>query len=95
MVQTRTGELGTAVVDGHYRYHLTRDFGEGEGSVGFVLLNPSKADHDGDDNTVARCIGIAQEKRWRVLEVGNLYARCATYPRELRNESDPVGPSHR
>lgn len=95
MVQTLTGELGTAVVDGNdrrYRYHLTRDFGEGEGSVAFIMFNPSTANHHCDDDTVARCSDFARDQGWRVLEVGNLYARYATNPADLRGEPDPKGP---
>ena len=95
MVQTLTGELGTAVVDGNdrrYRYHLTRDFGKGEGSVAFIMLNPSRANHHCDDDTVEWCSDFARDKGFRVLEVGNLYARYATKPAVLRNELDPIGP---
>ena len=65
MVQTLTGDLGTVVVDGddlRYRYHLTRDFDEGEGSVAFIMLNPSTADHDCDDKTVATCSRIGRRR---------------------------------
>ena len=94
MVQTLKGELGTAVVDGddrRYRYHLTRDFGEGEGSVAFIMLNPSKADHHHDDDTVEWCSHFALDQGWQVLEVGNLYARYAIKPADLRNDPDPKG----
>ena len=95
MVQTLKGELGTAVVDGderRYRYHLTRDFGEGEGSVAFIMLNPSRANHHCDDDTVKWCSHFALDQGWQVLEVGNLYAQYATKPAVLRNEPDPIGP---
>lgn len=95
MVQKLTGELGTAVVDGNdrrYRYHLTRDFGEGEGSVAFIMLNPSQANQDRNDHTIERCIGFARSWGRRILEVGNLYARYATDPAGLQNEPDPMGP---
>ena len=94
-METLDGDLGTAVVDGddrRYRYHLTRDFGEGEGSVAFIMLNPSKADHHHDDRTVTRCSRFARNQGWQVLEVGNLYARYATKPADLRNDPDPIGP---
>ena len=94
-VQILSGELGTAVVDGNdrrYRYHLTRDFGEGVGSVAFIMLNPSRANHHCDDDTVERCIGFAQTWEGQILEVGNLYAWYATDPDNLRNVEDPIGP---
>ena len=93
MVQTLEGELGTAVVDGDercYRYHLTRDFGEGEGSVAFIMLNPSMANHECNDETVCKCIRLAKHWGYRTLEVGNLYARYATKPADLRNYPVPI-----
>ena len=91
-VQTLTDNLGTAVVDGSYRYHLTRDFDEGEGSIAFIMLNPSQADHHLTDDSVDRCIRIAQDRNRQTLEVGNLYAWYTTYPRILRTVPDPIGP---
>ena len=94
MVNTRRSEQRwTEVVDGPYRYHLTRDFGEGEaGSMAFVMLNPSTADHLLNDDTVQRCSELAVARGCRTLEVGNLYALRATNPRDLNNEEDPKGP---
>lgn len=93
---------GTAVVDRWddasgrylYRYHLTRHFCEGEGSVAFIMLNPSKADHHRDDQSVRRCITFARAWRFQTLVVGNLYARYTTVPKELKNVSDPIGRLH-
>ena len=95
-----TGELGTAVVDSpdvasrHYRYHLTRHIGAGAGSVAFIMLNPSTADHHCNDPSVTRCIKFARAWGFQTLVVGNLYARYATDPADLRNENDPVGPDN-
>ena len=77
---TRKVGLGTAAVsdDGRYRYHLTRDWHEGEGSVAFVMLNPSGADHVRNDDTIEQCIRLAREWRCRTLEIGNLYAWYAS-----------------
>lgn len=94
MPVTLRSESGTgkAVVDRYpdprYRYHLTRDFGEGECRIAFVMLNPSTANHESDDETVRECIRLAKRWGYRTLEVGNLYARYATVPRELRNMDD-------
>ena len=89
---------GTAVVDRHpdprYRYRLTRDFGEGECRIAFVMLNPSTANHECNDKTVRKCIRLAQRWGYRTLEVGNLYARYATVPGELLNMDDPIGQPH-
>ena len=96
-----TGELGTAIVDHadpgarRYRYHLTRDLGQGRGHVAFVMLNPSRANHNCNDDTVERCIELARGCGYRVLEVGNLYALYATVPADLRVcldcNDDPIG----
>lgn len=89
------GKLGTAVVDDRhrprYRYHLTRNFCEGEGRIAFVMFNPSTADHCLNDDTVEKCISLARGRNYRTLEVGNLYARYATNPDDLQDVVDPVG----
>lgn len=97
MPMTLEGDRGMAVVDGNnrlYRYHLTREIGEGEGSVAFIMLNPSKANHHCDDDTVERCIGFAQHWKFQTLEIGNLYGRYATNPVDLRNLPNPIGPDN-
>lgn len=95
MPVTLLGERATAVVDDarhpRYRYHLTREFEEGEGTVAFVMLNPSSADHQCNDDTVRQCIRLARSWRYRTLEVGNLYALYAPDPAELRCVDDPIG----
>lgn len=76
-----------------FRYTLTRGpWLNGEGTVLFVMLNPSTADEQRDDNTIRRCIGFAQSWGFQRLTVGNLYALRATDPRELFRVKDPVGP---
>lgn len=94
MCVVRRGNLGTAVVsdDDRYRYYLTRDLCAGKGSVAFVMLNPSKANHCRNDDTVERCISLARELSYRTLLVGNLYALCATDPEHLKGVEDPIGP---
>ena len=95
-VEIRKGKRGTAVFDGsnnRYRYLLTRSLDEGkgkEGSVGFVMLNPSKADENKDDPSVERCIEFSQG--YRTLVVGNLYAWYATDPTELLDAPLQTGP---
>ena len=75
---------------GAYRYRLWRRWGEGA-AVLFVLLNPSTADADHDDATLRRCVAFARRWGYGGLEVGNLFALCATDPRRLRTVDDPVG----
>ena len=95
----RRGNLGTAVFDKEdvrYRYLLTRCLDDGEvereGSVGFVMLNPSEADENEPDHSVGRCITFANNTGCQTLEVGNLYAWRATKPAELLDVPPPKGP---
>ena len=83
---------------GIYRYSLSREWLGGDGTVLFVMLNPSTADASVDDPTIRRCIGFAQRWGYARLTVGNLYAYRATDPRELDDAAgagvDPVGPEN-
>ena len=94
--ETRTGCEGVAVFDAEdirYRYLLTLRLGEGEDSVGFVMLNPSEADENRLDDTVSRCITIAQrQENVGTLEIGNLYAWYAKDPTDLLDAPPPKGP---
>ncbi len=76
---------------GLYRYRLTRQWGNGEQTVAFVMLNPSTADADTDDPTLRRCIGFAKAWGFGSLRVVNLFAYRATDPRQMRKAADPVG----
>ena len=60
---------------------LTRDFGEGQGTVLFVMLNPSTATQTHSDPTIRRCEGFAKRWGYRTLEVVNLFAWRATVPK--------------
>ena len=62
-----------------------------EGQVAFCLLNPSTADAVGDDPTIRRCVGFAQQWGYSRLVVVNLFAFRATNPSELVKCPDPVG----
>lgn len=60
----------------------------------FIMLNPSTADALKDDPTIRRCIAYAQGWGYGMLEVVNLFAWRATFPRELALAPDPVGPEN-
>jgi hypothetical protein len=76
-----------------YRYTLRREIPVlgAEGTVLFVMLNPSTADDNWDDPTIRRCVGFATRWGYARLEVGNLYALRSTDPAGLFASDDPVG----
>ena len=81
--------------DGRYRYRLDRRWHEGgQGTVAFVMLNPSTADAAKDDSTITRCIQYARGWGYESLLVLNLFAYRTTYPKELWLQEDPVGPQN-
>lgn len=76
---------------GRYRYSLWREWDWQTPKVGFVMLNPSRADSLVDDPTIRRCIGFAHTWGFGGLEVVNLFAYRTTNPVELGRVADPVG----
>lgn len=80
-----------AVIDGEYRYLLTRRWADGP-MMGWLMLNPSTADAEKDDATIRRCIGFAKAWGFGALSVLNLFALRATDPAALLRHPDPVGP---
>lgn len=74
-----------------YRYILSRKWNEKSQSAAFIMLNPSTADSNTDDNTIRRCIGFANSWGCGSLNVVNLFAYKATDPKLLRHAIDPVG----
>jgi len=77
---------------GLYRYRLWRDW-SGGGTLLWVMLNPSTADHLGNnDPTIERCERRARAWGYGRVEIVNLFALKATDPKLLRAASDPVGP---
>lgn len=79
---------------GTYRYRLWRVLPDGDGTVLFVMLNPSIADALVDDPTIRRCIGFAKAWGYKRLEVANLFALRATDPAHLAQATDPIGPAN-
>jgi hypothetical protein len=80
--------------DGAYRYTLSRSWDYGNGTVNFIMLNPSTATAEVDDPTIRRCTQFARAWGYRRLVVTNLFAYRATDPAELRRVADPVGPEN-
>lgn len=67
---------------GRYRYRLERWWGSGLPLV-FVMLNPSTADADRDDQTIRKCCGFARRNGADGIVVVNLFAFRATRPLDL------------
>ncbi len=78
---------------GLYRYALHRRWSEGR-VVCFVMLNPSTANGDHDDNTLEKIIRFAKAWGFGGLSVVNLYAYRATDPKVMRHATDPIGPDN-
>lgn len=70
-----------AEADGQYRYRLWRVWNADKDRLGWVMLNPSTADHAQDDPTIRKCLGFARRWGFGSIEVVNLYALRATQPR--------------
>jgi hypothetical protein len=78
---------------GLYRYRLERQFGDGPTML-FVMVNPSTADAEKDDQTIRKCIGFAKRAGYGRILVGNKFAFRSTDVSLLRAASDPVGPEN-
>ena len=77
-----------------YRYRLGRIWNPDGPACLFIMLNPSTADAYVDDATIRRCRNYAETWGYGRLLVGNLFAFRTTYPRELKQAEDPVGPDN-
>ncbi|CAE6899598.1 DUF1643 domain-containing protein [Paraburkholderia domus] len=87
------GERGAHISDcGQYRYRLWREWDRRLPTLGFLMLNPSTADHLTGDPTLTRCLSRAIAGRYGRLEVANLFPLRAADPAELLTHPDPLGP---
>ena len=77
-----------------YRYTLTREFDAGQGTLNFIMLNPSTADETANDPTVERCERRAIAMGFRRLIVTNIFAFRSTDPKGMKAARDPVGPDN-
>ena len=85
-VDSRSAELSPC---NQYRYLLSRTLQQGTGTCTFVMLNPSTADGLKDDPTIRRCLGFASDWGFRHMQVVNLFAWRATYPKDMLKQLDP------
>jgi len=77
-----------------WRYTLSRIWDEDLPTICFIMENPSVADGDGDDRTVAKCQMFARKWGYGSLVVGNSFAYRSTSPHNLILADDPVGPDN-
>lgn len=76
-----------AAVDEPYRYRLWRRWWPAAPQLTWIMLNPSTADADTDDATIAKCRRFAVAWRFGGMDVVNLFAFRATKPVALRTVS--------
>jgi hypothetical protein len=77
--------------DMRYRYVLERVWDERFGRCVFIGLNPSTADENKNDPTVARCIAYAKAWGYGAFVMLNAFAFRSTDPAGLLSVDDPVG----
>lgn len=74
-----------------YRYLLTREWDDGLPKLGFIMLNPSTADADIDDQTIRKCMGYARREGCGGIMVANLFGWRSTDPKVLGDVQFPRG----
>jgi hypothetical protein len=80
---------------GLYRYRLWREWGDGRRTLLWIMLNPSTADHLGNnDPTIERCERRAFAWGFDRVEIVNLFALRSPDPRILRKAPNPIGPEN-
>ncbi|WP_434033666.1 DUF1643 domain-containing protein [Cupriavidus sp. a3] len=91
-IQTLDGESGCLLSDcEQYRYRLWRVWDDSRPALGFIMLNPSTADHQVNDPTITRCMQRALAGRYGGLEVVNLFPLRSTDPDGLLSHPAPLG----
>lgn len=88
MIYRRAGAHISAC--GNFRYWLTREWGGGPKLV-FIMLNPSTADANVDDNTVRKCVRFAQRLGFDGIVIMNLYAYRTASPKVLADSKWLIG----
>lgn len=86
--------IRTAVIEGEYRYLLSRVWDRALPKRLYIMLNPSTADGEDDDPTIRRCTGFAVLHGFGGYDVVNLYALRATDPSTVAKHPTPVGPEN-
>ena len=73
-----------------YRYRLSRRWSAGPELL-YIMLNPSKATEAENDPTIERCQRRATALGYGAFTACNLFAFCATDPRDLKSHPAPIG----
>lgn len=79
---------------GKFRYRLWRYWKDGRPVLVVIMLNPSKANAEQDDNTIRKVVRFADLWGYGGIEVVNLFAYRATDPNDLRAAGYPIGPAN-
>jgi len=77
-----------------YRWSLKRDLrniNSGDKVINFIMLNPSTANEEFNDPTVARCENRAIDMGYSYMIVTNIFAFRATEPSDMRGNENPIG----
>lgn len=77
-----------------WRYQLWRIWDKSKPYAMFLMLNPSTADEENNDPTVARCQDYAQTWGYGGLYVCNIFAYRATDRAVMKVAPDPIGPDN-
>lgn len=77
-----------------YRYRLVRTRARNKPHAMWVMMNPSYADCEVNDRTVAKCERLARAWGYGGIFVGNTFAYRATNKARLRSVLDPIGPDN-
>lgn len=96
-IQFSYGLIKSAVLseDGRYRYTLTRTWHVDRPVICWVMLNPSTADADNDDNTIRKIRKFSETWGYGGLVVVNLFALRSKNPKALYGQGGAVvGPEN-
>ena len=77
------------------RYGLSRRWSDRDGTILWILANPSTADGKIDDHTITKVCKFTEGLGLSSLIAMNLYAMRATHPGDLRDKRDLVADSDR
>lgn len=80
--------------DRKYRYTLWRIWEPTFPRLNWLMLNPSTADENVEDPTIAKCIRFAKLWKYGSVHITNIFSYRATDPEDMKKVDDPVGPNN-